>query len=450
MFLEEIQSCGHYLILLVLSKIGMKKLLHSLRYGVFSHVWAWFSIVTIRVFGPKFAAYLSYLSINWGKIKEGPIILCLYRESFIKDITELRKRTALNYPIVMGGFTRFQKAWLAPNMQEQTFYQKHLAPNSKGIKQSVIYARHLISLVEKKQKKSIDGVLSANFDYWQDAAFKIVCKDQEIPFLVLSREHPIIPQVCDFVIDRYKQADYHFSGTAIAVAGKSTKEVIIKSETICLPEQVFITGLPRYDAWLDVDTSGEVGKRPLITLLTFTKGYYADQTFLDVLQLFCEAAEYHSKTDVKFLVKTKDAADTQMVKHIVDKYKLDNLRCDHEVGLFEVLPKSRMVINYNSLSLVEAVMAKAWIAIPVWGQCVNRGGKAMYAIDNPKVERLITFVESPELLMDTITACVEGLLRPMEERDVHDFVSEYIHVPDSGSYCQEFERFVIMHTNRKN
>jgi len=426
----------------------MKKLLHIIRYGAISPIWSWLSIALIKIGGPKVAAYFSYRSIDWGDMKEGQTILCLYRESFIKDVIELRKRTALNYPIVMGGFTRFQMAWFPQNMQVQTFYQAYLNENERAIEQGTIYARHLIQLVN--QKVPVQGILSANFDYWQDAVFKKVCKELDIPFLVLSREHPIIPKVCDYVTDRYRKADYHFEGTAIAVAGRSTKNVIEKVKTVCAPEQVVITGLPRYDAWLDVDTSRSLEERPFITLLTFTKGYYADQTFVEVLQLFCEAAEHHANSPVTFLVKTKDAADTLAVKSMMNAYGLLNLQCDHEVNLFDVLPRSRMVINYNSLSLIEAVMARAWIAIPVWGQCMGRGGEAMYSIDNSKVANVVNFTSRPDVLMDTISACVAGQLHPISDENIRDFLGEYIHIPDSGTYCQEFENFVMTNLQDKS
>lgn len=185
----------------------ISKKLYLIRYGIFSSVWSWFSIFIIKVGGPKLAAYLTYLSIDWGEMKYDKTILCFYRESFVKDVVELRKRTSLNFPLVKGGFTRFQMAWLPKHMQVQTFYQSYLSKNDSSTELCSKYAYHLIYLVSKK--KRIDAVLSANFDYWQDSAFKNVCKDLGISFFVLSREHPIVPKVCDLVIKRYKKADYH-------------------------------------------------------------------------------------------------------------------------------------------------------------------------------------------------------------------------------------------------
>jgi hypothetical protein len=419
-----------------------KKLYRILRYSSLNGLWSRLAIIIIKIGGPKVAAYMSYFSIDWGDMGHDKTVLCLYRESFVKDIAELRKRGHINYPIVTGGFTRFQMVWLPKSMQIQTFYQSK-DHDGDSFKNGTLYAEHLIRLVQRKYP--VHAILSANFDYWQDKSFKTVCKQQKIPFLVLSREHPVIPKVCDTVGDWYRRSQYQFNGTAIAVAGRSTKDVILKAETICSSEQVFITGLPRYDAWKDVDTNLPFQDRPFITLLTFTRGYYADQTFEEILNLFIKAAKNNIDSGLTFLIKTKDAADTHYIQKMISSDKLKNLECSHESDLFDVLPKSRLVINYNSLSLIEAVMARASIVIPAWGDCESTGEQAMYAADNPKIAKIVKFAKSPEQLLETISASVLNQIQLNKAEGIDEFVSEFIHVPELASYCMEFERFVGQH-----
>ena len=394
----------------------------------------------VRLGGPRVAAYLSYLSIDWGAMTRERTVLCLSRESFVKDVVELRKRSSFNYPMVMGGFTRFQMAWTPTAMQIQTFYQRQMADNPRALRQSTAYARHLVRLVGRKQR--VDAILSANFDYWQDNGFKQVAKELSIPFLVLSREHPVVPKVCAEVIRWYRESGYRFEGTAMAVAGKSTRDVTLAVGTVCRPDQITITGLPRYDAWQDVDTSLPVAERPLVTLLTFTEGYYADQTFKEVLKLFCEAAVLYGRGGLDFLVKTKYVNDSVAVRRIMTEMGAGGVRCGHEPNLFDVLPKSRLVINYNSLSLVEAVMARASSVIPAWGECMDRGDEVMYPADREVISRVVGFARSPAELLAMIEASVRGQTPPIPATYVREFLDEYIHVPDNGSYSAEFERFL--------
>lgn len=419
----------------------MNTLIHHLRYGRVATLWAATVPILIRFLGPKFAAFLSYLGMNWGPRRTGPTILCLSRESFIKDVAELRSRGQFNYPMVMGGFTRFQMAWFPEEMQIQTFYQAYRgAGREDAVRKSTVYAHQLIRLASRT--KEVDAVLSANFDYWQDVGFKQACRDLNIPFVVLSREHPIVPKVCDVVVDWYQRAAYRFDGAFIAVAGKSTRDVLARVGSVCRPEQVVITGLPRFDAWLDVDKNLPLEDRPWITLLTFTDGYYADKTFREVLEGFCLAARKHAGSSIRFLIKTKDVNDTFAIRRFISEEYAVHVVCTHDVDLFKVLPESRLVINYNSLSLVEAAMARTPIVIPAWGECKDRGGEAMYSVDNPCVANLVVFAGSQDAMIQHIAESVSGKTALLDKDAARAFVDEYIHIPSLGSCSENFEDFL--------
>lgn len=412
-----------------------------------SSVWPACASLIVKLFGPRFSAYLSYLAMDWGKTAGEISVLCLGRESFVKDIKELRARTSMNFPMVVGGFTRFQMGWTPLDMQVQTFYQAYQGVGKEqALAKSTQYARSLI--LRASRRKPIHAVLSANFDYWQDAGFKRACKELGIPFLVLSREHPVIPKVCDVVVDWYRRAQYRFEGSAIAVAGPSTREVLLRAGGICGPDQIVITGLPRFDAWLNVDSSRASDQRKLITLLTFTEGYYADETFKEVLRVFCEAAQQHRTESVQFLVKTKDMDDTLAVRRMIVALKCTEVACTHERELFDVLPDSRLVINYNSLSLVEAAMANAPIVIPAWGECQDRGPQAMYSAEEPAVAKLAQFAHSPEQLRETIASSLSAGSSGMDSHARAAFVNHFVYLPAHGSCSEAFEKFVLHHIRK--
>ena len=333
----------------------LDKALHCARYGYLSKFWPVLSRVLIKAGGPKLAAYLSYLAIDWGEEKSSTkTILCLSRALFEKDVAELRKRGDFNYVMVKGGYIRFQEYFTSKELHTQVFYQRELNNHQTGMLKCVQYAKYLTELVEKRCG-SVDGILSANFDYWQDHSFKLTCKEKGIPFLALSREHPIIPTICKIVYNDYRMLDYKYIGDAIAVAGVSSQRVLWDSKVVDKKEKICVTGLPRYDAWRDLTVINN--ERQYITLLTFTSGYGADDTFLEVLELFVKVADKNPST--LFYVKTKDALDTYILKqHLSNNTLSDNLVFGHEIPLFELLPQSKLVINYNSLALVEAALAK--------------------------------------------------------------------------------------------
>ena len=409
----------------------IKRLLHSVRYGLLSSLWPRITYLLVVLGGVRFSAFLCSLTIDWGEEKSGPLILCPFRESFIKDIYELRKRTNFQFAVVMGGVTRFQKPWFPLEMQTQTFYQVYRGHNySKALRKSYFFAYYLIQFIQRKKK--VDAVLSANFDYWQEAGLKKVCKDKNIPFVVLSREHPVVPYVCDLVADWYVRSGYTFEGDEILVAGQSSKDVLFRVGSVCPDNKVIVTGLPRFDAWRDIDYSHTENTKVYVTLLTFTEGYCADLTFLEVLKLFTQSAANFSDSNTRFLIKTKDANDNFYIEGLIPDHLRSFVEVSFERDLFDVLPKSKCVIGYNSLSMVEAIMAGSKLIVPAWGECLDAGPKVMYPADDPVIERLITFAYSSDEFVEAIKLTTTSPQIEISQSHRDQFVSKYIHIP--GEY----------------
>lgn len=417
----------------------LDKVLYHVRYGYLSKLWPVFSNVLIKTGGPKLAAYLSYLAIDWGEKKTGTkTILCLSRALFEKDVAELRKRGDFNYVMVKGGYIRFQEYFTSNELQTQSYYQRELNNHQTGMLKCTQYAKYLTELVEKRCG-SVDGILSANFDYWQDHSFKLTCKEKDIPFLTLSREHPIIPKICKIVYDDYRMLNYKYLGDAIAVAGESSQRVLWDSKVVDKKEKIRVTGLPRYDAWRDLNVINNA--RQYVTLLTFTSGYWADDTFLEVLELLVKVADKNPSTP--FYVKTKDDLDTHILKqHLSNNTLPENLVFGHEIPLFELLPQSKLVINYNSLALVEAALAKADILLPAWGQCKSSGDDVMYTKDNTNVSNLAKFAENSGEFERMIQNSIDQEFVYKEHDTYSTFVNEFVYISDSESSSVLFERYI--------
>lgn len=421
----------------------MKNFSNVIRFKLLNKINGRFLEKIINIIGPKLCAYLTYCFIEPGELKVGKKnILCLYRESFIKDIKALRRYGDFNYIVVTAGFTRFQKAWLPEKLVEQTFYQSNIDKYPVATEKSQRYAETLFRLIDRKY--NVHGLLTGNFDYWQDHYFKIIAKNNKIPFLVLSREHPIVPKVCEIVKARYVDAKYRFLGDAIAVAGRSTFDVIKQSDTICSEEKIRITGLPRYDDWKAIVKDKPLCERQYITLLTFTSGYFADDTFKEVLKFFFDLSGEFVGNGVQFVVKTKDRFDTQKVKKILRNVKNSGrVIVTDKYNLFELLPNSKLIIGYNSLSLVEGLMSGARIAIPNWGQCLNTGPTAMYPKDNSLVNNLIEFPETYDEVKQVIESVVSSTSAPLNEVGAGHLIQQYIYIPTYKTSTSELESLFL-------
>lgn len=414
------------------------KFLNKLRYGKFSKIWPSVSETLIRIGGPKFAARLTYFSIDWGNYNpEQKNILCITRALFEKDVIELRKRGKYNYIMIKGGYTRFQMLLSPSKLHRQISYQKELENEPNSINNCLQYAEYLFYLIDRKRK--IKAILSANFNYWQDYSFKICAKKENIPFLALSREHPIIPSVCVRVVEENRNANYKFIGDGIAVAGISSKETLLEAGVVNNSEQICVTGLPRYDAWRDIDINSF--KREYITLLTFANGYRADNTFKEVLTLFLECAKNNPESN--FFVKTKDELDTfNIINSICEFSYLDNVEVGHSNPLFVLLPSSKLVINYNSLALVEAAMAQANILIPNWGECVNKEDVSMYSSNVEDVREVVTFANSSDDFRAIIQKYIANESQQLSQKSSQNFINRYIHFPKEKTSSELFEDYL--------
>ncbi len=416
-----------------------KLLIKLVRHKHIGKIWRIISKILINIGGVRLASYLTYLGIEWGNInKLNPTVLCISRDYFSKDIAELRKRTDINYPSILGGYSRFQKYWFPKKMLIQTFYQNYKGNDKDvAINKSIKYARYILEKVNKVQK--VDAIMSANFDYWQDIGFKHVCKKLGIPFLVLSREHVTIPASFELVTKWYKESSYKFNGTAIAVGGDSTAKIFDKC-SILNKSDVWVTGLPRLDIWNEIKTDISLKKRPYITLLTFTEGYLADNSFKEIVKLFAiESLKYNN---IEFIVKCKNYDDKIAVLKILEHNDTSKLSFVYDIPLYDILPKSRLVINYNSLAIVEAVIARCKVVVPHWGECKQVEKNMMCNPNDPLIKDIISFVNKPEEFSNMIRESFEGKHQILDDKSINNFVNKYFYVPQESTISKKVEEFI--------
>jgi hypothetical protein len=406
-------------------------------------IWSMFASASVYLFGPRLAAYWTYISIDWGPFDpEHPTILCISRFHFEKDVHEMRKRTQLNFVSILGGFVRFQYGWFPEGMKTQTYYQMFDGPGKEeAIRKSNAYAKRLLELVQKKRK--VSGILSANFDYAWDIGFKNVAKDAGLPFLVLSREHLTIPYSINRVMKWYRDSQYVFNGAGIAVAGKQMKDSLNEIGHIIGSENIHVTGLPRTDAWLEVPTDLPVSERPYITLMPYARGYFCDEDFPETARRFAELSQKYKSSNVKFLVKGKDYEDICLVKEILKDLDVSNIEFTSEKPLFEVFPKSRLVIGLTSLSLVEAVISRAQVVCPTWGISDKDPTILNYNPKDPEIAKCILFPRSLKELDSIVETAVRAEHDLLDLEAVKAFKNKFFFFPENGSSSAEVEKFIL-------
>lgn len=400
------------------------------------------------LFGPKFAAWLTARAIRYVPGTSGINFVVMMRPSFDKDIAELSRHTGLGFVIVEKGFTRFQQVFLPRDRREQTYYQNAKTPFSGLCDPQAIYAAALLD--QARKHAPIHGVLTANLDYWQDVGFKYQCEKQNLVFGVLCRENAIIPKIVDINFNRYSQSGYRFTGDFVVTAGKTSAQMF--RDSLGVPEGLITpSGLPRYDVWQDAATDVPVVDRTFITLLTFTSGYAADRTFLEVLEAFVQTAQACQDRDLTFLIKAKDADDVRNLHRILVGRVGGNIRIDASIPMTQALAGSRVIVGYNSLSLIDALLSGSQIILPAWGECLTAGEMCMY----PQTEDSMGFfdyVMSPQDLHDALDRFITA---PPETQDLaadnakQDYIARYVTYTPGRLNSTAFEQSALDHVSRK-
>jgi hypothetical protein len=387
--------------------------------------------------------------IDWSSWQAGrPTILCLDRALFRKDLAEMRRWTDLNLVTVRATqVKKFQNPWVKPQWRRQTFLAHDLTQE----------ARHLAPLLERfgcaflaaaGSRHKIDGVMAANTDYWQDEALKLACRKMGIPFLVLSRESYGIGRGREYVTDVYRRAKFDFIGAGCAVASQRCEEFLSTCGSLD-KALVRATGWPRYDAWLEQSLK-PAAERKSLTLMSYADPQavqYAAQNFSDVFREFVALARayrtQHPKGDLQFVVKLKKKRDEVWLGEIDPNYASAGLVVSADMPLPELLADSRIVIGYNTLAVLEALLAETAVVVPCWSDSKRDQHRSLMHFENTLDQQVCYFPQSPVELHQLLEQAIAGTLTPKGSREKQlERFSLHSKVDPAKKASHEVEHFI--------
>lgn len=396
--------------------------------------------IACRIMGPRFAAKFIARSADMGGYIAGrPTVVALSRPLFSKDLSELRKRTALNWVYINNEFLgHVQSAWCPAEMRFQTKYQNFRGERYKNAWKNLdSFGQHLVR--ELRARTPVHALMTSHIDYWQAEGARLGAKRYDVPFLGLCREHMCLPIEQRTVREYY--SGFRYEGDSIAVFGEATRRIFIESGA-CAPNQIVVTGPPRLDIWRDVNLDNFT--RDTLVLLSYRDpDYRAPGSFNEVLHLFLEAAQRHSNGNVRFVVKSKNLTDTDEIRAVAGEFARF-VEIDHQVALTSLLPTARLVIGFNSLSVLEAQFCRARTVVPYWGDAVRPSEELIFDPENPIVAKAIEFPQNSEALVELLdTAALDDQPTEISASDRHAVVERIFHTPINGSCSKEVESYVL-------
>ena len=368
--------------------------------------------------------------IDWRTAVPGKTtVLCLERSQFIKDIEELRSRTSLNWVTLSAVQLRAQQErWVPEADRLQGSFSTWLKEPRAAHLRPILECFGVALLQEAQRTMQIDAVVAANIVYWQDEAMKVACRSLGIPFLVLCRENYTIPWTVPWHHDFLAQTRFRFEGAGMAVFSEATKRAVAPS--FDSSDDIWVTGAPRYDRWLDLPARPD-GEKKHISLITFNDpGYMAVNTFLETAAVFDRMARADTQHALTWLVKCKKRSDKAEVLASLGAKADVHLKFEYDTPLFELYPRSRIVIGYNSLAMVEAMLTDAPVVVPCWGEARAERKNLLLDYNDPLTQRVITFAQSPEDLANLIDRAARGeklLVGSPEDRRA--LFEAHVHLP---------------------
>jgi hypothetical protein len=381
--------------------------------------------------------------IDWGGWRPGrQTVLCLDRAQFRKDIAELRDRTEYNW-VTLGATQpkHVQEAWVAEKYRIQTYFTHYLDTWAAHLKAG-LEDFGVAFLKAAMAQHPIDAVMAGNTDYWQDDAIKLGARRLGIPFLVLGRENYTKKIDADKLMHRFQDAKLRFSGAGVAVLSAATRDVMVGSGSFP-SDDVWVTGAPRFDRWLDVGPAPE-SERVYMTFLSYADPVYLAQgNFAECLKIFAEAAKAHAGSDLKFIVKVKKPSEIEPVEAAMPTIRDYPVEVVWDAALYDVYPRSRIVIGYNTLAAAEAFFTDAPVVLPTWGDALRPPSETLIHFEDPVDAAAAYFPQSAGELQALIEQAATGKLftKGTRETRLRSF-RRHIGMPEAGTSSNVVAKFV--------
>jgi hypothetical protein len=373
-----------------------------------------------------------------GKAGE-PILLCMNRAVLATDILALRQRTGFGYGLVSAAHFESLLAGCVPKSEQiQTFFTRTYYNLPSAVREELkSVTRRFFDACADRFK--FHAVVVGNADYWQDEPVKDVCRERGLPFVVLCRENYVVTYEQELLLKRISQSGFHFAGTVNAVASIATQQTMLKSGGY-RPEQIRVTGWPRFDGWIDRPAE-EPGKNILLVAYQ-QKTYLAPENFRDVLRSFVSSAR-RSGEPARFYIKLKKASHIKDLIWACPSIVFSGVRFVSAVPLEQLIRSSAMVIGYNTTGLLEAYLSQAAVAVPWWKDAVRGGESNLINEDDPRDKATTHFPATPDALQDLIDEALKGKLPPKgtAEQRLKQFQRYIAHDP-SETASARFETLV--------
>ena len=263
------------------------------------------------------------------------------------------------------------------------------------------YKTYLISFLKKLNKiLKIDCIISCTFYYRRDKAWEKASQFADIPYISIHKECMKDEIIIETMIRRYFERRYSFHGSNIIVYNNNEKNCLIKGN-VTKSNKIKVLGCMRMDKYFK-----EVKKiKPLsehcVTLFSFRPtiggikisddiGGFSRSNKNGAIQYFNSvhstiALFAKNNPNIQVYIKTKwkenwiDRIEDCLNKELnINVQDIKNLCITSDINSYELIKKSSIIIGANSTSLIEAIILKRLVIIPILDEMQNKYKNYLY------------------------------------------------------------------------
>jgi hypothetical protein len=400
---------------------------------------------TSWLFGPTISGWVMAKITLLGHRKDDRVtVLWSKRPQFDKDVTQMVQRTDLNF--LEFSKTRFQmclEAWVPWTMRRQVHFQSESGRKAEKARQaSKVFAESFLKNLRHHQR--IDAILTANFNYWQDDCLADICPNIQIPFLVLSREHPLSQLSAEWIRVLHRLHSYKFKGDAIAVFGALTRDAILAGN-VCPPEKIQITGAPRFDPWHDIDL--DQVSRDTVALMSYGEPtYFATANYRETVTAFARASMVSE--NCRFVLKCKNEFNIELAGRILSEVAGHRVLTEMTVPLSELFPRCKLIAGFNSLSLIEGLFAQSQILVPHWLDAQRPVEDLVFAPNDELLQGTVSFANTAEEFQKEVTKVAAAPYQPPSGEGQAAILEKYCYFPADQLASTAVADFIMGHIHQ--
>lgn len=370
-------------------------------------------------------------------------VFCINAAAFQKDIDELAKKKSLNFIIM-------EQYWFGIIMLTYFSHDKNFFNHFYGVEEekkdslkipiqrASLCLDSFITLFEAKHGK-ISWFLLPSFNQGGVSLINHYAAKTHRKVLCFYYEHYTFPmhlQAVRNLLLHYKTVS---PGGKILLWHKNIRNLLLETN-FAKAENIVVSGPPRFNRWFDIINKPGSPKK-YITLLSFPgTDYLAPFTYMDVILCFKKLASKY--TNYNFTVKCKDESHVAESLRILNN-NVGNITISCDIDMIDLLSQSKVIVGYNSLSFLEALLSQAHLIYPFWGD--SRYDPYMLQIDpaDPEVKNIINIAQSREHFHEVLDEKIQGsnYAGPTEERI--KFLNKSIYFDPLNKSVDVFEKIFL-------